>query len=206
MEIESSHHEVIFIGYSGHGYVAIDALLSSRGTIRGYCEMEMKSNNPFNLPFLGRDETLLIDNQNWFIAIGDNAIRSKIYLKYQTMGNLITIKHRTSVVGYKSEIGKGSLLAAYSTINPLCTIGKCCIINTGAIVEHECQVEDFAHIAPGAVLAGNVTIGQGTFVGANSVIKQGVKIGTNVVIGAGAVVLNNIPDNVVVVGNPGKIR
>ena len=53
----------------------------------------------------------------------------------------------------------------------------------------------FFHIAPGAVLSGNVVIGKGSFVGANSVIRQGVKIGCNVVVGAGSVVINDISDN-----------
>ena len=33
----------------------------------------------------------------------------------------------------------------------------------------------------------------------------GVKIGSNVVIGACSVITNNIPDNVVVAGNPAKV-
>jgi acetyltransferase-like isoleucine patch superfamily enzyme len=42
-------------------------------------------------------------------------------------------------------------------------------------------------------------------VGANSVIRQGITIGANVIIGAGTVVVKDIPDNVMVVGNPQKI-
>ena len=36
----------------------------------------------------------------------------------------------------------------------------------------------------------------------NAVIKQGLKIGSNSIIGAGSVVIKNIPNNVVVAGNP----
>ncbi len=38
-----------------------------------------------------------------------------------------------------------------------------------------------------------------------SVINPGVKIGNNVVIAFGAVVTKNVPDNVVVGGNPAKV-
>ena len=60
------------------------------------------------------------------------------------------------------------------------------------------------HIAPGAVLAGNVIVQDGAFIGANSVVKQGVKIGRNSIVGAGSVVLGNIEANQVVVGNPAR--
>ncbi|MBX9807224.1 MAG: acetyltransferase, partial [Flavobacteriaceae bacterium] len=52
---------------------------------------------------------------------------------------------------------------------------------------------------------GNVTIGEGAHIGIGATIIQGITIGKWAVIGAGAVIIENIPDNVVVVGVPGKI-
>lgn len=52
---------------------------------------------------------------------------------------------------------------------------------------------------------GKVVIGNNVFIGANSIILPNVKIGNNVIIGAGSVVTKDIPDNVVVAGNPAKI-
>lgn len=54
-------------------------------------------------------------------------------------------------------------------------------------------------------LAGNVKVGERSFIGANATIKQGTVIGNDVIVGAGSVILNDIPNNSVVVGNPGKI-
>lgn len=53
------------------------------------------------------------------------------------------------------------------------------------------------HIAP-------IKIGNNVFIGAGSIILPGTIIGNNVIIGAGSVVTKNIPDNVVVAGNPAK--
>ena len=63
------------------------------------------------------------------------------------------------------------------------------------------QIHDIAFIAPGAVVLGDVTIGHGAIV-------HGCKIGKNCIIGAGALVTQNveIPDNSLVVGNPGKVK
>ena len=68
------------------------------------------------------------------------------------------------------------------------------------------MIGDFAHIAPGSVLAGGVTVGANSFIGANSVIKQGVSVGRNVVVGAGSVILKDVEDNSIVYGNPSKTR
>ncbi len=50
-----------------------------------------------------------------------------------------------------------------------------------------------------------VTIGDNVWIGGNAVIMPGVHIGSNVVIGAGSVVVKDIPDNMVAVGNPCKV-
>lgn len=50
-----------------------------------------------------------------------------------------------------------------------------------------------------------VTIGDDVWIGGGSIILPGVTIGNNVVVGAGSVVTKDIPDNVVVAGNPAKI-
>lgn len=50
-----------------------------------------------------------------------------------------------------------------------------------------------------------ITIGNGTWIGANSVITAGVSIGNHCVVAGGAVVVKNIPDYCVAVGNPARI-
>ena len=50
-----------------------------------------------------------------------------------------------------------------------------------------------------------VIIGDNVFIGANSVVLPGIKIGNNAIIGAGSIVTKDVPNNVVVVGNPAKV-
>ncbi|WP_428897660.1 maltose O-acetyltransferase [Parelusimicrobium proximum] len=51
----------------------------------------------------------------------------------------------------------------------------------------------------------HVKIGDNVWVGGRAVINPGVSIGNNVVIASGAVVTKNVPDNVVVAGNPARV-
>jgi galactoside O-acetyltransferase len=50
-----------------------------------------------------------------------------------------------------------------------------------------------------------VNIGRCCWIGAGAIILPGVTIGDNTVIGAGSVVTNDIPANVVAVGNPCRV-
>ncbi|WP_367341758.1 sugar O-acetyltransferase [Limosilactobacillus sp.] len=50
-----------------------------------------------------------------------------------------------------------------------------------------------------------ITIGNDVWLGGSVVVCPGVTIGNNVVVGAGAVVTKDVPDNVVVVGNPAHV-
>lgn len=201
---------MILIGYSGHAFVVYGILAATGKQVTGYCDLTKKDNDPFKLQYVGSEDSetgLLALKQNaFFIAIGDNRLRSKIFINLQQK-QLIPVNaiHPSAVIDATAGIADhGVMIAANATINPLASIGTGAICNTGSIIEHECLVGEFAHIGPGAVLCGNVNIGNGTFVGANAVIKQGIRVGTNAIIGAGAVVIKDVPDNVTVIGVPAK--
>ena len=50
-----------------------------------------------------------------------------------------------------------------------------------------------------------IKVGDNVWIGGNVVVLPGVTIGSNCVIGAGSVVVKNIPDNSIAVGNPCKV-
>jgi sugar O-acyltransferase (sialic acid O-acetyltransferase NeuD family) len=201
---------MILIGYSGHAFVLYGILTAAGKKVTGYCDVAKKEYNPFNLPYFGSENSEngldALKQNGFFISIGDNRLRNKIYTNLQqknlTPSNAI---HPAAVIDASVIIAEqGVMIAAHATINPLASIGIGTICNTGCIIEHECIVGEFAHIGPGAVLCGNVKIGIGTFVGANAVIKQGITVGKNAMIGAGAVVVKDVPDNVTVIGVPAR--
>lgn len=52
---------------------------------------------------------------------------------------------------------------------------------------------------------GKVIIGDNIYMGNNVMIMPGITIGNNVVIGAGSIVTKNVPDNVIIGGNPARV-
>ena len=57
----------------------------------------------------------------------------------------------------------------------------------------------------GLEFAKPITVGNNVWFGGNVTVLAGVTIGNGVVIGAGSVVTKDVPDNVIIVGNPAKI-
>lgn len=203
---------MILTGYSGHAFVVYGILRAAGKSVSGYCDVIEKEYNPFNLSYFGSENSAVgleaMKQNGFFIAVGDNSLRKKIYDNLQQKillpSNAI---HPTALIDPSANVfANGVMIAGHVSINPLASIATGAICNTGCIIEHECLVGEFAHIGPGAVLCGNVKIGEGSFVGANAVVKQGIVVGKNAIIGAGAVVVKNVPDNVTVVGVPAKIN
>lgn len=201
---------MILIGYSGHGLVAAGILNKMQRPVTAYCDNQEKSNNPLGIKYLGKESDFhvldIIYTNEFFIAIGDNNVRKKVaeqlaeFAKYPT-----TIIHPSAIYYNSVEISqKGVMIGAGVVVNPFSKINDGVILNTSSVIEHECFIDSFAHVGPGAILCGNVSIGEGSFVGAGSVIRQNIKIGKNVIIGAGSVIVKDVKDGEVVLGNPGK--
>ena len=191
-------------GASGHCKVIINIIeKSNQYQIDAILDDNPKLKSIFNNVVIKTTDFKLKAHDLLFIAIGNNFIRKKISKKYPLKYPVLI--HPQAIVASSVSIGEGSVVMAAAIINPDVVVAKQCIINTGAIIEHDCVLNDFVHISPNVALAGNVKIGEGTHVGIGSCVIQGVVIGKWVTIGAGAVIIKDIPDYAVVVGNPGRI-
>lgn len=72
------------------------------------------------------------------------------------------------------------------------------------MISHDDIIGDYTCIAWGVCISGGLEIGKSCYLGANCAIKENIRIGEYSLIGMGSVVLNNVPENSVIVGNPAK--
>ena len=201
---------IVVIGYSGHAYAVADTLIEQGVNLDCYTDQKELTDNPYGLKYLGFEADH--DFQGWqldvafVLGIGNNRLRektAKIVIDHDKP--LQKVISKDSSISKTALIGNGVFVSRGVLVNALAQIKDYVILNTGCIIEHECIINCAAHIGPGAVLAGNVSVGRRSFVGANAVIKQGIKIGDDVVIGSGSVVINDVSNSTKIVGNPGRM-
>ena len=116
----------------------------------------------------------------------------------------ITVRHPTAYVAATATLGLGTQVLAGAIVGADARVGRACILNTRASADHECVLGDGVHLAPGAILAGNVHVGDFTMIAVGAVVLPRVRIGSHCVVGAGAVVTRDVPDGCVVYGNPAR--
>lgn len=162
------HKKVIIIGAGGHAKVIADIIEKSGDQIVGFLDDKIEKNTIIVKDYkvigdLNSRFSLSIANKDYeFItAIGDNKRRKEI----STSPNLkfYTAIHPSAQIGLDVKIEEGTAIMANACINSSARIGKHCIINTGAIIEHDNIIENFVHISPNSALGGTVRIGENRY-------------------------------------------
>jgi sugar O-acyltransferase (sialic acid O-acetyltransferase NeuD family) len=205
----SDHNKVFLFGYSGHAYVVIESFMAAGFSIAGYFDFHEAPINPYQIPYFGFEGDVnvksIVKSDLVFPSVGDNAIRAKLvsFFEKQHLKQCVLIDP-SAKVSHSSRIGLSTYVGVNAILNAQSKIGKGVIINTASVVEHECVVQDFSHIAPSVVLCGNVLVGEAAFIGANTVVRNNTSICSDVILGAGSVVVKSIADKGIWVGNPSK--
>ncbi len=149
-------------------------------------------------------EILNKDSVDYFIATGDNLKRMQNYnlIFTKTQKNPVNCIHPSAFVSPSARLGFGNLVCPLSVIHTNATVNNNTIINTGAIIEHDCEIDDYAQISPNTTLCGRVKVGKFAFVGAGSVVIPEINIGKNSVVAAGSSVTHDIEENTMYAGVP----
>lgn len=144
----------------------------------------------------------------FLVAIGGQhgRVRVEIQKRLETAGlPALVALHRTAFVARSATIGAGSQVLAQTAVCVDARIGRGCIVNTGATIDHECVLGNGVHVAPGAHIAGCVQLDDFATVFTGASIGPGVHVGEGAIIGAGTVVLSDVPAHTFYAGNPGRI-
>jgi len=204
--------ELAVIGEGGHSKVIMDIIRSHNGKVKAilddkYEQLACFEDGMYRGPVASATELLSQNDQLRFvIAIGSNQVRKTIAASLDfSEDRFASLIHPSAVVSPSVKIGCGTVVMAQCTINADAVVGNHSIINTGAIVEHDSRVSDYAHIAPRATLTGAVTVREGTLIGAGASIIPGKWIGEWSIVGAGSTVISDIPAFSTAVGSPARV-
>ena len=144
-------------------------------------------------PLLGSVEKASKDHPgaSVFIAVGDNAVRRKIYRQLRGH-DFPALIDPSSQVSPTTEFKHGTFIACEAVVSVGTEIGKFVIINARAGVGHDSTVGDFANIAPGVSLSGHTVIGEDVMMGTNSCTAPGMMVGAGATVVCGTPVLKNV--------------
>ena len=196
---------IAIIGAGGHGKVVGEiALLNQYKTIDFFDDQVNKIKN-FPFKVLGTLNNLKDNLKNYdvfFVAIGDNQIRhDKIKWLIKEKVKIVSLIHPRATISKFSSLGVGTCVMANAVVNPGTLIKEGVIINTSSSIDHDCSIENYAHISPNCALSGNVKIGKFTHLGTGTSVHPGILNGNGVKTGVGSKVFKNILDNKVYQNN-----
>lgn len=205
---------IVIYGGGGHGKKLVD-LIRALGSYRiaGIVDDGILAHRPdgssheiMGVPLLGRGEILeelhakgVRLAANGIGGIGDPDLRLHVFQQLAGAGMACpALIHPSAVVEPSAVLSPGVQVFPLAYVGSLAALGFGVIVNNNAVISHDCQVNNYANISPGALVAGSVEIGEGALIGMGATIHLGVKIGRRARIGNGATVKAAVPEQGVV--------
>lgn len=206
---------ILIIGAGGHGRAVADVVHSEgRYAIVGLIDStKAKGSVCFGYEVLGQELELpaiceATGVRQGIVAIGDNWQRRAMAerIRHAVEGFVfVTAVHPAAVVARDVVIGPGTVVMPGAVLVSGCRLGEGCIVNTGASLDHDGVMADYASLGPGATAGGRVCLGACSAIGLGANLIQRVRVGDHTVVGAGALVLRDVPGGVVAYGTPSRV-
>jgi len=140
------------------------------------------------------------------VAVADSKDRAEIVSKLPEETEYFTFIHPTAqIMSDDVIIGEGSFIGANSILTTNIIIGDHAISNRGNHIGHDCIIGNYFSAMPGAMVSGNVNIGNCVYLGTNSSIIEKKYLLHDIKIGANGVVVKDITSSGTYVGCPVKM-
>jgi sugar O-acyltransferase (sialic acid O-acetyltransferase NeuD family) len=132
-------------------------------------------------------------------GIGDIGRRIEVFRRLMQAGFAFpSVVHPTAFIEPSAELQRGVQVFPHAYIGSEVQVGFGVIVNTAAVISHDCKLAAYVNIAPGTQLAGGVTVEQGVLVGMGVSVNLNVHIGARAMIGNSAVIKADVPPGQIV--------
>lgn len=201
------------VGGGGHGKVLMSVLRKTGYRVLGYVD-RVEAAAVLGIPCIGNDDALEDVRRSCpqcKAAIGVGKVDAESDLRMRLLAMLAhlgfalpAIVSPDATVAEEVSLGAGTVVFDGAVANAGSRVGRAGILNSNSTVEHDCEIGDNVHIAPGATVCGGVVLGDNCMVGAGAVVAHAVSVTAGCLIGAGAVVVRSLAEPGVYVGNPAR--
>ncbi|MGZ4600903.1 MAG: NeuD/PglB/VioB family sugar acetyltransferase [Oryzihumus sp.] len=196
----------LVLGASGHARSLVDVIQRAGGEVAAVVG---RPDKPWVLPVIERDEDGLAlaaaEGCSVALGIGSNVVRARLARTCLERGlRLPPLVAATATVATSATLGPGTAVLEHAHIGPNSVVGTATLVNTAAVVEHDCQVAESVHLGPRATLLGGVQVGDGCLIGSAATVLPFVRVAAGATVGAGAVVPQDVAAGATVVGIPAR--
>ena len=200
---------LIIVGAGGHGRETAWAHLlgAPSSSFLGFLDDRATGTTPEGWPVLGTiAEAVRHAKASFILAINDPRTRRDVAGRLQAlgMGQWGSVTHPEVRLHASVRRGVGCSILGGCQLTTSIRLGDHCILNRGCQVSHDCSIGDFCSVNPAACIAGQVTIHDGCEIGSTCAVRQGTRVGRGATLGMGAVVIRDVPEHAVMVGNPAR--
>jgi len=188
-------------------------LINQTWRIIGYIDEFTVDKELFDIPifksFNDIIKKLLINSEDTYIisAIGSPKNRTRLMYEGKKYGfKWAKIIHPTAICSKTSFIEDGAILCQNVLIQSFAYISELSYIHTGCVIGPKVRINKGVTINSLCAISAKTTIEDFCYIGVGTKIIQNKIIGNNSIIGAGSVVIDNIPQKVLCVGMPAKVK
>lgn len=187
---------IVLLGAGGHARVVLDMLKACGGRLAAVVDPSERPAPIFAdslhidddaalSTYFGPEDCLLLNGLGMMPSSGPSR-REVLFEHFAGAGyRFLTLIHPAAAVSPTARLDEGAQVMAGAVVQCDVRIGRGVIVNTKASVDHDCDIGNHVHIAPGAVLCGGVSVGAGAIVGAGAVLLPGATVARGEVAPAG---------------------
>ncbi len=195
---------IVMIGGGGHASVLTEILRFQEREILAIISPEnINQRSVFKgIRHLTKDDDVLAFDKDKVLLVNGigmmprSGLKKKINERFLSLGyQFETVISDNAFVSPFSKIENGAQILPMSIIQTGVTVGSHSIINTGALIEHDCIIGAYNHVAPRATLCGQVETDIGVFIGAGATLIQSLSIGKYAVVDAGVCLKQSLKSN-----------
>ncbi|MDO6579735.1 acetyltransferase [Photobacterium sp. 2_MG-2023] len=204
---DNSDLPIVLLGCGGHASVLADILLKQGRKIIAIVNPGKESLREIftGMHQLKSDEDVLQYKPESILLVNGIGMIPKSELKRNVNEYFLskgyqfsTVISEMALISPFARISKGAQVLPGAIVQTGAIVGEHSIVNSGSLIEHDCRLGAYNHIAPKAVLCGQVCSGSDVYVGAGATVINNINLPTGTIVGAGAVVTKSFAEKSII--------